>query len=313
MDIKSLKYFISVAKHLNFTKAAKECGISQTAMSLQISNLEGELNFKLFVRNNRNVALTTGGARFLIDAKKIVEDFEQAVAEGYNASLGYEGALRVGISNFEDSIYLTEFIREFHQKYPNVQIESIMDMNVNLPEGFRKLNIDISICVPYELQADPDIRLIPVVRRPLRFIINTDHPLAGSDKINPQRFGHEKFFVLAVHQLQHTADRIKAEWAMSGIDPSRLVEIKSYDDILFLVNSGLGIGILPYHMADSNSPYYNVVDFESGAPYADLSLAYMPGNQNPALKLFLDLFASKLKNANRLILPASSNDKIKST
>jgi DNA-binding transcriptional LysR family regulator len=182
-------------------------------------------------------------------------------------------------------------------------------MNVNLPEGFRELNVDVSICVPYELQVDPDIKLIPVVRRPLRFIINANHPLAGKDKINPRSFGNEKFFILAVTNLQRTADRIKAEWAMSGIDPSRLVEKNSYDDILFLVSSALGVGILPYHLADVQSPYYNVADFESGAPYADLSLAYMPSNQNPALKLFLDLFESKLKDTNRLTL----KDKTKNT
>jgi DNA-binding transcriptional LysR family regulator len=301
MDFKSLKYFISVTRHLNFTKAAKECSISQTAMSLQISKLEEELNFKLFTRNNRNVSLTTGGARFLIDAKKIVKDYEEAVAEGYKASLGYEGSLRIGVSNFEDSTYLTDYIQEFHRDYPNVLIESVMDINVNLPEGFRKLNVDVSLGVPYELQIDPDINLIPLVRRPLRFVLNVNHPLAGVDKINPRSFGNEKFFILTVTHLQRTADRIKTEWAMSGIDPSRLVEINGYDDILFLVSCGLGVGILPYHLPSSRSLYYNVADFEKGAPYADLSLAYMPSNPNPALKLFLDLFKKKIKDSSSLV------------
>lgn len=64
MDIRGLKYFISAAECLNFTRAAKECFITQTAMSQHIANMEKELGFQLFRRNNRNVELTTAGRDF---------------------------------------------------------------------------------------------------------------------------------------------------------------------------------------------------------------------------------------------------------
>ncbi|HVI39848.1 MAG TPA: LysR family transcriptional regulator [Anaerovoracaceae bacterium] len=64
MDIRSLKYFISAAQNLNFTKAASECFITQTAMSLSIAKLEEELNFKLFYRCNHRVKLTDSGEVF---------------------------------------------------------------------------------------------------------------------------------------------------------------------------------------------------------------------------------------------------------
>lgn len=61
MDMKSLNYFVHAAETLNFTKAAKECYISQTAISLSIAKMEEELGFMLFDRNNRSIRLTPAG------------------------------------------------------------------------------------------------------------------------------------------------------------------------------------------------------------------------------------------------------------
>ena len=72
MDIRGLRYFISAAECLNFTQAAKECFITQTAMSQHIANMEKELGFQLFRRNNRRVELTAAGRDALLGAELIL-------------------------------------------------------------------------------------------------------------------------------------------------------------------------------------------------------------------------------------------------
>ena len=79
MDIRGIKYFISAAECLNFTRAARECFITQTAMSQHIANMEKELGFQLFRRNNRNVELTPAG-----------RDFYEQKRNGYLLSVCYE-------------------------------------------------------------------------------------------------------------------------------------------------------------------------------------------------------------------------------
>jgi len=185
MDTKSLRYFISLARHQSFTKAAKECSVTQTAMSIHISKLEEELKFKLFSRNSRNVVLTQAGASFLAHTKRMLEDYDQAVVDSYNISLGYDGRLIVGASNYPDAMYIVDFIKEFHKKYPNILVEAVTDKAINEPDGFRVLQLDVAVCLPYELQVDPDIDVIPLIRRPLRFVVSVDHPLAKKKKISP--------------------------------------------------------------------------------------------------------------------------------
>ena len=73
MDINGLRYFIKVAETMNFTKAASECAITQTAMSQHIRNMEKSLGFKLFERSTRQVTLTPAGENFYKKAQVIVE------------------------------------------------------------------------------------------------------------------------------------------------------------------------------------------------------------------------------------------------
>lgn len=289
MDIKSFRYFISLARHRNFTKAAKECSVTQTAMSIRISKLEEKLKFKLFSRNSRNVVLTQAGANFLAHAKRIVKEYEQAVVESYNISLGYEGRLLVGASNFPDAIHIIDYLKAFHRKYPNILVETVTESDVNDPGGFRDLELDVAVCLPYELQVDPDIDVIPLVRRPLRFVVSTDHPLADKQKLSPKDLAGEKLFVLQVNRFRHTSDRVHEEWLMSGIDTSQLVEVEDFDDILILASAGLGVGVLPYYLPDTRNSRFVVLDLDGMAPYADLALVYLRNSQNPALKLFLEV------------------------
>jgi DNA-binding transcriptional LysR family regulator len=295
MEIKSLRYFTCVAKHSNFTKAAKECSITQTAMSLHISKLESELSLTLFIRNNRNVVLTPAGRVFLEQAQRILKDYQDAVYLAHNASLGYENYLTLGISNFADAFHIVDSTRKFHERYCNVKIENTMSPFIHLPDGFRASGVDIGVCVPYEFLRDDDFVVIPFLRRPLRFVLRTDHPLAKLNAIDPRSIADETLYVLTVSHLRRTTGLLNMEWQMIGIDPKRLVEVNSFDSILFFVTIGLGLGLVPCYQFDDETGRFKFVDFKGEAPYADLALVYSKSNQNPAVKLFLEIFLKRHK------------------
>ena len=81
MSIEKLDYFISAATNSSFTKAARECGVAQSAISQQIASLEKELECELFARSGRHVRLTGKGEYFLEQAKKLQEQYELAVTQ----------------------------------------------------------------------------------------------------------------------------------------------------------------------------------------------------------------------------------------
>ena len=148
MDIRCLKYFVSVAKHMNFTRAAKECFISQTAMSQHISKMEEELGFKLFYRNNRRVELTPGGKVFLEEATNLLRKFDHAVFWSSVASMDYTGQLRVGFLSYAEKWFLPDLLRVFHHRNPRVEIVPSRNNLVGLYEGLRTGDLDVIVAYP---------------------------------------------------------------------------------------------------------------------------------------------------------------------
>lgn len=95
MNISTLKYFVTLAETLNFTKAARQHYIAQTTMSRQLAGLENELGVKLIERTTSSVALTDAGRIFLKDATRILSDYERAL-DNINRNKQLTGALKIG-------------------------------------------------------------------------------------------------------------------------------------------------------------------------------------------------------------------------
>lgn len=123
MSIEKLDYFVSAARHHNFTRAAQECGVAQSAISQQISSLEKDLKCELFCRSGRNVRLTHQGECFLLQAQKLQEEYQQAVLQARQAAMQQSRkSLRIGIAGLHQTAGLMEAILRLKQKEPEVQV-----------------------------------------------------------------------------------------------------------------------------------------------------------------------------------------------
>lgn len=123
MSIEKLDYFVSAARHRNFTRAAQECGVAQSAISQQISSLEKDLKCELFCRSGRNVRLTHQGECFLLQAQKLQEEYQQAVLQARQAAMQQSRkSLRIGIAGLHQTAGLMEAILRLKQKEPEVQV-----------------------------------------------------------------------------------------------------------------------------------------------------------------------------------------------
>ncbi|WP_459693744.1 LysR family transcriptional regulator, partial [Achromobacter xylosoxidans] len=98
MEIRQLRYFAVLAEELNFTRAAARLHISQPPLSLQIAQLERELEVKLFDRTNRRVALTEAGAAFLNDVRATLAGLKDATVRVRAVDQGRAGRVEIGLS-----------------------------------------------------------------------------------------------------------------------------------------------------------------------------------------------------------------------
>ncbi len=123
MEVRDLQIFVSVAKHLNYTRAGEEVHLSQPSVSVRIKQLELELGVKLFEQLGKRVALTEAGQLLIPYAHRIltaVEDAEHAI----NDLQGLQrGSLRIGASTTPGMYIIPRTIARFKERYPEIDVQ----------------------------------------------------------------------------------------------------------------------------------------------------------------------------------------------
>jgi DNA-binding transcriptional LysR family regulator len=123
MELRHLRYFVGVGEEQHFGRAAERLQIAQPALSRQIQDLEREVGFLLFERLPRGVRLSEAGKVFLSDARRILQDVDDAKRRAERIALGQAGTLRVGIATAVSwhGLVVNTF-REFRRRQPDVEL-----------------------------------------------------------------------------------------------------------------------------------------------------------------------------------------------
>src|ERR671933_2940112 len=122
MELRDLRYFVTVASELHYARAARRLFISQPALSQQIRSLEGELGFKLLERNSRGVRLTPEGEAFLREAKVVVHAADHAADVARAMAEGATGHLRLSHLRTMPGGLPERVVSEYQRRYPGVEI-----------------------------------------------------------------------------------------------------------------------------------------------------------------------------------------------
>ena len=145
MNFLHLKYFLMVAEELNITRAAERLYISQQSLSAHISNIERELEVKLFTRSPK-LSLTYAGDLLVATATQILELHSQYLSKVGDISRQYLGVLRLGVSHTCGLALLPEVLPRFRAEFPLVEF-SLFEGNSNqLEDELSHGRADLIIC-----------------------------------------------------------------------------------------------------------------------------------------------------------------------
>lgn len=118
MDLRTLKYFVTVAEELNITKAAQKLCMSQPPLSSQIKNLEDELDTGLFIRGKRHLQLTESGQLLYRHAKELLALADKTSSEVRSMGKGMTGTISIGLVEGSAPIIAAEWIESFVKQHP---------------------------------------------------------------------------------------------------------------------------------------------------------------------------------------------------
>jgi DNA-binding transcriptional LysR family regulator len=179
MELRQLRYFVTLAEELHFGRAAMREHIVQSALSQQIQRLERELGVVLLERSTHHVALTTPGAAFLVEARQILAQVERATVVARSA-MGAVPTLRVGII---DASYdsMPQILHEVQARHPDLVIHQV---EIGVPEQYRRLaegRLDVGI--GRAALAPREIASALFRQDPLGVLVPTGHPFSDLDGV----------------------------------------------------------------------------------------------------------------------------------
>lgn len=287
MELRHLRYFITVAEELNFSKAALKLYTAQPSLSQQIKDLEEDVGVKLLHRTKRKVELTEEGAVFLEQARLTLAQADKAVAMARQVSQGKQQMLRIGFVPVAEMKIFPYVLPNLRVQNPDLKIELLSMNNNDQMKAIKKGELDITF-TRHNFNSD-EIESQFVLREPLIFILPKDHPLAKYERIPVKALNGIDFIIPAAEQSQNLHDMILNFAKTNGIEFNI---VQKADNILFNINSigmGLGCTILPGYIAPltMNNTIIRPLDIE--LPYLDLYVSYRKNSNSPSVDKFMEL------------------------
>jgi len=179
VELRQLRYFVTLAEELHFGRAAEREHIVQSALSQQVQRLERELGVRLLERSTHRVSVTASGAAFLVEARQILAQVDRA-AEAARRAAGAAATLRVGII---DSSYdsMPQILHEVQARYPGLVINQV---EVSVPEQYQRLaDGRLDVGVGRATLAPPQVASLLFRRDPLGVLVPTGHRFADLEDV----------------------------------------------------------------------------------------------------------------------------------
>lgn len=236
LDPALLRAFVTTARTGSFTRAGEALFRSQSAMSLQIRKLEDQLGARLFRRQARRVTLTPEGERLMGYAERILDLNSDALEAFRGAEVA--GLIRLGTPEDVATTYLPKALARFAKAHPGVELEVTCDLTLNLLDRFHSGVLDVAL-----LKREPAATVTgqQVWAEPLVWVAATQAQLEPSTAmplvVSPEPCVYRKRAVEALRR--------------SGVEPRPAYVCGSLAGALAAVRAGLGVAVLPEHMAPS--------------------------------------------------------------
>ena len=193
MELRQLNYFVTVAKTLNFSDAAKKLFITQGTLSQQIRKLEEEIDTPLFYRTSHSVLLTEAGAEMLPIAQKAIDASSECLLKVQDLKKVLSGTLSIGLtSSFKRLMAGT--VRRFISKYPGVKMKICYKPAIELIDMLEAGDIDFMLA--FKPAAAYDCLDSEVLfTSTLSAVMHSSHPLAGSKSLSMQDLKRQKLVI----------------------------------------------------------------------------------------------------------------------
>jgi DNA-binding transcriptional LysR family regulator len=297
VELRHVRYFIAVAEHLNFRKAAEQLHITQPPLSRQIRQLEEDLGVALLVRNKQRVELTKAGHAFLEQARKLIVQAGHATEAARHAHKGESGIVRIGLASGLGAV-VSKVVFEHRKRSPAVEIECKDIFSTLQNEALHKGEIDVGFLRPPVDQVNLECELL--FEEEFVVVLPKTHRLAKRRVLRLKEVADEPLIIFDRSFSTGLYDKILGLFSKQGFTPHLMVtHVEAHEEAgAVMIASGKGIFLGAGATVNRSVSGLELASVRLNEPDAKIEVyaAWRKGEESPVI---LDFLAS-VRRAFRL-------------
>ena len=241
MEMHQVRYFLAVARTLNFTRAADECNVAQPSLTRAIKQLEAELGGDLFRRERPAAQVTELGQRMHPLLKQCYEAAIDARSLASAFRSGEVGALSVALTDSVDLSLLIPFLNQIKRQFKRIEFKFLRGSGREVAEMLRKGEAELGIAAELD-EAWERLDVWPLFTEDFQLVFSRRHRLADQDSINLEDLRSEQW--LSRNYCEH-GGRMSAALLEHGLDVDHAHEVWSERDLVELLEAKIGVAVIP--------------------------------------------------------------------
>lgn len=287
MELRHLRYFVSVAEEENVSRAALRLHVSQPALSRQIRDLEDELGFALLQRSAKSVRLTDAGRTFLTEAKAVLQRTREAVSAAEAVATGRRGELHVGYAPTPTVRLLPATLRAFQAAAPGVRVK-LHDLSTEeMVSGLRNGALHLAFLVQPPRAMGRGLEFRPLLRDPVRLAVAPTHPFARLRAVPLARAAAEPFVAFTGKGFPEYHAMLDAAFGRLKRPPRVVEEHESGASLVAAVEAGYGVALAPESLTCSIGTRLKLVPLTPGLDPIVIGAAWLKHALTPAAERLL--------------------------
>lgn len=288
MELRHLRYFVAVGEEEHYGRGAQRLRVAQPALSRQIQDLEEEVGFKLFDRLSRGVKLSTAGKLFLEEARRILQQVDDATRRSKRVAAGQSGTLRAGfIESMSWHGVVPDSFRQFRERLLDAELQIKPLSSLEQIQAVRTGQLDAGFLFTIA-NIDRELAQLDIALVNLMLAVPKGHPLAKSKALRLRDLSTASFIWFPRRESPHFYDRLMHACFRGGLKSPRIVqEGLNEATILSLVSCGLGVAFVSSATrwrCPESVVLVSVTDLKLPLPFA---LIWRKDNDSPLLAKFV--------------------------
>lgn len=301
LTVRQLECLVAVAEELHFSRAADRLGIAQSAVSVQVQQMEQGLGVRLFNRNKRQpISLTDAGMLLYAEAASALRHIGRAERVAALAAQGMSGTVRLGyVASAVTSGLLSRILGGFRTGHEQVHLDVIAMETPRQLAALESADIDVGLVRPRRQYPD-GVEAMIVHSEPVMVAMAKSHPLAGNASVRVSDLRDESFIEPQfVNESEGFPEIIAKLAATAGFQPSPSYRVNDFITATSMTAAGYGIAIVPESIQLFRQPGVEFRPIQDFNEVVHLALAWRRRELSPAVRSFVTTARTTFSGAGR--------------